>query len=351
MADSEPTPRKSSQEVEIDHLLAEEFHCDPKFSARFAKACGLQFEKFRVHETVAEPALDQGSYGDLLVKAEMDGRRTALLIEDKIDARPATRQAANYAAHAERLRHEGWDHVVTVLVAPGSYRGERYSYDATVELETISQFLDSPDSARTRIRREYRRTIIERALEKKAKSGVQNPDIALHRLHSDYLEWMNEQCRREGLQCQFPALREAYNQESWVDPIRNQTFPGHVRLRHRLWTDRTGRTGLIDLIIDSDLASNEVERLEALKPEWATVGKFGKKRTKGLPGTQISVKVPEMRQSKGFHEASAAEAFEAMKLLTAFFHEWSESNMCSGARGTDFDTSAHSADASYLSST
>jgi len=30
--------RKSAQEVEIDHLLAEEFNCDPSFEERFLKA-------------------------------------------------------------------------------------------------------------------------------------------------------------------------------------------------------------------------------------------------------------------------------------------------------------------------
>ena len=52
MTNATPAPRKpkSAQEIEIDHLLAEEFHSDPVFSARFAAACGLEFDSLRVME-------------------------------------------------------------------------------------------------------------------------------------------------------------------------------------------------------------------------------------------------------------------------------------------------------------
>ena len=74
MANPTPIPRNSSQEIEIDHLLAEEFWCDPDFTARFASAFGMQFDDFKVTRVVPEPRLDEG-YGDLLVEAEMNGAR------------------------------------------------------------------------------------------------------------------------------------------------------------------------------------------------------------------------------------------------------------------------------------
>jgi hypothetical protein len=40
--------RKSAQDVEIDHLLAEEFFCDPSFADRFMLFCGLSCPGFRV---------------------------------------------------------------------------------------------------------------------------------------------------------------------------------------------------------------------------------------------------------------------------------------------------------------
>ena len=64
MTNATPMPRKSAKETEIDHLLAEEFHCDPVFSACFAAACGLEFDSFQVIDVVPEPSLEGDGYGD-----------------------------------------------------------------------------------------------------------------------------------------------------------------------------------------------------------------------------------------------------------------------------------------------
>ena len=103
MTNTDQTPRRPSQEVEIDHLLAEEFNCDPGFGSRFATACDLEFETLQVLESISQPSLSNG-YGDLLVKAEVDGERIAFLIEDKITAGAQLRQAERYKEHANFLQ-------------------------------------------------------------------------------------------------------------------------------------------------------------------------------------------------------------------------------------------------------
>lgn len=318
MADSEQQVQKS-RESEIDYLLAEEFSCDPEFSARFAKACGLRFQEFHVLKPVVfQPALSEGGKGDLLVKAEMDGFRVALIIEDKIDSPPEAGQAQRYRAEAERMLREGWDEVVTVLVAPSTYQGERCEYDDAVDLESVKEMLGSSDPARLL----YRRGIIERALKKKASDTT--PDPAMHRLRSNYSQWFENHCGKEGLQCRFPPLNSTYGgQNSWVEQFRAAGFPDHVWLRHRLWTRAGDPAGMVDLIIDRDVTQDEREQLETLKPVGAIIDKYGT-RTNGPTGIQVSIKVQEMRQSKGFHEACAAEAFEAMKLLSDCYEKWSQ---------------------------
>ena len=156
--------RKSAQEVEIDHLLAEEFACDSGFVARFLSAGGIALDGFRVVATIAEPSLGGDGFGDLLIEGTIQaGSRAALLIEDKITAGPAVRQAERYAAFARVLRESGFGTVLTVLVAPASYRGERDHFDAFISLETVTMLINSPDP----LRLSYRRHIIERALSKK----------------------------------------------------------------------------------------------------------------------------------------------------------------------------------------
>ena len=114
------------------------------------------------------------------------------------------RQAECYEAHAGRMHQEDWDCVLTVLVAPNSYRGQRDCYNTTIDLETVEKMLDSPDPAR----RDYRRKIIARSLEKKATTSVKTPDFAMLRLHFDYLKWFEARCGNEGLRYEFlPSAR------------------------------------------------------------------------------------------------------------------------------------------------
>ena len=91
--------------------------------------------------------------------------------------------------------------MVTVLVAPRSYHGERDGYEVKVDLEAVMEMLRSPD----RRRLAWRRGIIERALRKKASTGVRNPDDALHLLHSDYRQWAKERCTASNRPLPVPA--------------------------------------------------------------------------------------------------------------------------------------------------
>ena len=308
--------RKASREVEIDRLLAEEFECDPDFADRFAEACGLRFKTLQVLSVVAEPPLGPDGYGDLLVKANMDGRSVVLLIEDKITASAAPRQAERYKAHAARLKEEGIECVMTVLVAPKSYRGERDSYNKSVNLEQVAEMLSSYDPRRL----SYRRRIIERALEKKQTKGVQNPDLALRELHSEYLKRVKRRCAAQGHLYEFPLLKEAYARtESWVEKIQHPDFPDHVWLRHRLWTSFRGDAmGRVDLIV-SPASEDELVRLEAAVPEGAIMERYSKGK-----GIQVSFPVLKMEQSTGFLEAAASDAFSAIERLTEWYFEYSE---------------------------
>ena len=310
MTNTDQTHQKQSQEIEIDHLLDEEFNCDPGFGSRFATACGLEFETLQVLKSISQPSLGNG-YGDLLVEAEMDGERIAFLIEDKITAGAQPDQAKRYDEHANHMCQDGWDRVVTVLVAPRSYQGERDLYDTSVDLETVAEMLASPNIRR----REYRRGIIARALKKKAATGVQIPDHAMHKLHIDYLASTERWLSTSGCRLQFPELKnDYYDQDSWVNKIRHPDFPDHVWLRHRLWTEQASQTGMVDLIV-STASSDGREWLEVGAPEGVIVDTYGRQEQ----GVLISLPVTEMRQSTGFCEAAATEAFAAMDRLTVWF--------------------------------
>ena len=314
MTDRSDLERKPSRESEIDYLLAEEFECDPIFAARFVAACGLRFATLKVVRAVLEPPLGGNGFGDLLVKAELDGRPAALLIEDKITAGPAAGQAERYKDHAERMRDEGYDCVRTVLVAPGAYRGERDGYDASIDLEQVAALLASPDPRRL----EYRRDIIMRALEKQRTAGVKLPDPALRDLHSDYLSWARDRSTAKEHPYEFPRLREAYDHtNSWIEKIRHPDFPEGVWVRYRLWESRVeNTTGLVDLVITP---ASEAMREQVHSSASTAFGDEAIVEEYGKHGIKVSLRVPKMTQSTGFREDAAEYAFAAIDRLTEWY--------------------------------
>ncbi|WP_316015187.1 hypothetical protein [Roseobacter sp. HKCCA0434] len=302
--------RKSAQEVEIDHLLAEEFCCDRDFARRFLDACGSDDDVFHVEEAIAEPSLGGEGFGDLLVTGTgRDGMRRALLVENKIGAAAGHRQAERYSDHADRMRAEGWA-VETVLVAPASYRGERDAFDLSADLEAVSDAMRNPDDRRLA----WRRGIIARALQKKATGGVRIPDAAVHALKKAYLAHMAELCARRGEPFAFPALAaEYYDGDSWVWRIRHADLREGIELRHRLWTTLKDPAGAVDLIVrDPSDAERHLFREEP--PEGATHAPFSKGR-----GDLVSIRLPEMRAADGFDPAIGDAAFEAMVELTKWY--------------------------------
>ncbi|WP_131196049.1 hypothetical protein [Lichenihabitans psoromatis] len=307
--------RKSAQEVEIDHLLAEEFACDPAFSARFLAACDLALYGFRVTATIAEPSLGGDGFGDLLVEGTIaDGSGAVLLIEDKITAGPAVRQAERYAAFAGVLRERGVVTVLTILVAPASYRGERDRFDACLSLETVSTLIASTDP----LRLAYRRRIIESALAKKAAKGVRVPDPAMLQLKEAYLQFASGWCAREGLNLTFPSLRHAYyDGDSWVDGIRHPELPAEVTLRHRFWTTSKAMSGLIDLIV-SPISVGDRKAITDCIPAGAHIASYSNGK-----GIQLSFPVGELRQRTGFDDQIAAQALKTMKTLV----DWYRANL------------------------
>ncbi|WP_136661556.1 hypothetical protein [Nitratireductor sp. XY-223] len=265
-------------------------------------------------DVIPQPELHVGGSGDLLVDAEIDGTRAGLLIEDKIDASAAVRQADRYAEHAKYMRcNKGYTRVVTVLVAPARYVGESGKYEFKVNLEEVAEMIDSPSPGR----RDYRRNIIERALETAKREP--EPDPKMLELHKAYRKCMEEMSRDGEQEFVFPPLKPTYFPEScYVEPISHPKFPNHVFLRHKLWTKTDPKhpqaTGMVDLVVDPVLEMERRALLEA-RPEGSTFEGYPEKDKKGARGIQFGLKVSELRHDS-FCETKVAEALKAMQKWT-----------------------------------
>ena len=302
--------RRPSQEVEIDRLLAEEFACDPGFADRILAASGLALPAFAVEAVAAEFLLTEGGYGDLLVTGRGARGRVALLVDDKITAGPALRQAARYAAHRDRMSAEGWDHVATLLIAPEGHGGEADGYDAHVSLEAVAEAMDNPDPARLA----FRRAVIGRALRKKGSSGVQVHDPAVHALRASVLELAAAVCAEAGIPLAFPALRDrVYSGDSWVEGIRHADLPSSATLRWRLWTGLSDPMGRVDLIL-GDVAPDRLASLAGTAPPDAVLEPYGRQAVK----SQVGLPVPALRPGAPVSRDAVAAACHGMRTLA----EW-----------------------------
>jgi hypothetical protein len=307
---SDDSLRKSSQEVELDHLLAEEFACDPHFISRFFQACGLECETGPVTEVIAEPSLGGSGFGDLLVECAGNGRRVALLIEDKITASPAARQAERYRTYASALRSRGWTDVFCIVVAPEAWKGDKEFYDAHLPLEKLGELLQA--SSQTRL--DWRKAIIERALNKYRSTGVKSPDTVVMAFKVSYLTKAGEWARDNDIPLSFPPLRSAYfDGDSWIEPIRSADLPDHCSLRHRCWTSVRKSSGLVDLIVrDAELIGSAA--LEQGLPDGATTSVFSSGK-----GIVVSLPVDEMRPSSSFRDDILEDALRSMSRLADWY--------------------------------
>jgi hypothetical protein len=243
-----------------------------------------------------------------VVEGEADELRVALLIENKITAASAPRQAERYQAEAARMRGIGWDKVWCILVALRGHVAESTGHDAFIDLEKVADLLRSDDPARLK----YRRGIIAHALNKRAASGVKIADLAQHRMRTEYLEFSKDWSAAEGCPLNFPPVREKYyDGEDMIDDIRHPSLPGHVRLRHRLWTTMKRTEGQVDLVV-SPADAAEQAHLRAAAPDGTVTAPIGE-------GVRVSIIVPEMRQAAGFDPAIAQAACAAMRDLVRWY--------------------------------
>ena len=203
--------------------------------------------------------------------------------------------------------------MVTVLVAPRSYQGERDLYDKSVNLEKVAEMLASPNLSAPQVPTgDHCTSAKEESGDRRPNSGPRNAQTSL-RLSGTAPKGGY---RPQDAVCNSPRSRMTITtKDSWVDKIRHPDFPDHVWLRHRLWTSQqASQTGMVDLIV-SPASSDEREWFKAGAPEEFIEDTYGRQKQ----GILFSLPVMEIRQSTGFCEATATEAFDAMDRLTVWF--------------------------------
>ena len=170
-------PVERKYERDVDLLLAEEFAVNPEFAQAFLALTGFADETAAVADLWVSKSDNLGESDLIVVYQGADGRRFALLIEDKVDANLQPDQAARYRMRAERDRSRGaYATFELILCAPDYYISNRTDlggFDRCVSLEKIAGLIRDGGA-----RAEYRAKFLDTAGSRRVNAWTREDDAA-----------------------------------------------------------------------------------------------------------------------------------------------------------------------------
>lgn len=150
-------------ERDIDLLILEEFVCESSFAKIFLSAVGIESD-YTIAEAIHSKTDAQFGESDIVFILNINGKRHAIHIEDKIDAIAQENQSGRYHDRAQKEIAAGeYDEYSVLIVAPEKYleaNKEAHKYGNKVTYEQLRDYF----SARTDARSNYKLALIERAI-------------------------------------------------------------------------------------------------------------------------------------------------------------------------------------------
>ncbi len=291
---------KSVSERDIDLSLLEELVSSPDFSRWFTSQVDDlgQFGAFiDCLHSVSDPAL--GETDIQLVYEDAEGRRCALLIENKISAPPQPEQANRYRLRGERGCEQGdWDRYLTCLVAPQKYldlRKESEVYDAELSYERVESYFENlADPDRRFAHKAY---MVRNAIEQNRRGYDIVVDHRLTAFVADYAAYCDQY---------FPDLhmtpaKPRGSQSTWIQ-FFDTALPQGSDLQHQL------RAGMVKLFF-----RGQADELERLRDQYGNDCPDGYAIETAGKSVSLAAKVPIMddRENQDF-QASAEAANVAL---------------------------------------
>lgn len=290
-ADSDATegspdwPIAAVVESDLDLVLLIEMHANPLFRRRLLEyifGADVQDHRFiGAWRNTYDPAT--GETDVLMLVEHPVGHRTALLIEDKINAQLQPRQAERYLERGEQGRNAGrWDEFRTVLVAPASYITESTSvtWQRTLTVETAIELMSvgkSPYSVPLI-------KILRRAISAKNKPLVEN--AAATEFWAAYLSYAAEHFS----ELEVALAKEGPKGLGAIWPIfGSQTLKdSRISIRHK---DDAAR---VDLIVPKCAVARLNAAVGTILPEGMII-------TQGGKDAVIRVQVPPRKLTEAFN--------------------------------------------------
>jgi len=295
---------RSISERDIDLLLVEELASSDAFCDWFVQRLGgspAYMASEGVWHSVCDPALGET---DVLFKYRgQDNRTTAILIEDKISARPQPEQAERYRKRGERGREAGdWDEYFTCLIAPQLYldaAGEAGLYDATLAYERIAEYFRTLAESDRRFA--HKHGVVIDAIEQNRRGYFLQVDDKLTQFVAAYAHL----CLTHFPHLQMEPVRDRGPESTWVR-FDSHVIPIGADIRHQL------RTGWVKLFF-----RQQTNGIDEIQSRYGADLPAGFQITPAGRSVVIGARVPVMddRATPSF-EGHAENAKVALKCVT-----------------------------------
>lgn len=150
-------------ERDMDLLIIEEFVSDPDFAGIFLDAASLH-GNYTVEKVIHSKTDSQYGESDIVIILDMNSKRQAIHIEDKINAPAMPEQHDRYILRGNKdIKNNEYDAFSLIIAAPEKYltaNAEAKKYKNHVTYETLLKYFRNKKDRRS----EYKAALIERAL-------------------------------------------------------------------------------------------------------------------------------------------------------------------------------------------
>jgi hypothetical protein len=299
-------PYITSRESEVDSIVVEEIFCSPDFQNWLLSKMSLKGNSQLIG---AWKNIIPANYGecDIFVEFVVNGKKIAILIEDKIDSPEQPKQAERYHKTGKFIVENGEvDRYITCLLSPMDYFREeapmkKYDYKISYE-ELLEWFEKQKDSNRI----QFRKMILKNGI-KRAKTGyVKNPDEKT----DSFYKYYEELARQIKPELALTYKKQYSKNNSWLY-IKPGIFPNNIIIIHK------GVRGYVDL---------QISKIDIDEFSKAMGRKLRDKMTIQKTGKSISVRIvvsalPRISTVEGpeMHKEEIVEALNAASQLMEWY--------------------------------
>lgn len=288
------------RERDMDLMFMESLLTDDGFVWLFLNKAGIACNSVEVLNVALSETDPEYGESDITAILSIDGKKHALLIEDKINAPAMPRQCARYNQRADKAKSKGkYDDYAVFIICPEAY------YDANSEAKEYAYFITYEDcinyfSVKTDTLSKIRCEQLKQALSKGLGGTVEpNPAaIAFFEKYREYMEAHNYKL----------DIRNKKGSNAWWPHYATEF--GNAYIFHKV------SDGVVDLTFPN--GAKNIVTMDYIA-QWLNVHGMPNVKAQKTGKAALRISVPVLDQHKPFEDASQEDVkacFDAVQQLS-----------------------------------